>query len=196
MINSRDHADRDLSRDTAELLVEAREGRRTALDILFGPKLARLRRWARGRLPIWARSAMDTADIIQDVVLRVLNKMDGFDVRGKGALEAYLRQGVQNRIRDEIRSQGRRPMTNLDGVEILDPAPSAVETMESDDDRRRYRVALARLKNRERTLIVGALELGYTHEQLALITRRPTAESARVALHRALRRLAQEMTRV
>src|SRR5690349_24985397 len=32
--------------------------------------LPRLRRWTHGRLPAWARSAADTSDIVQDVLLR------------------------------------------------------------------------------------------------------------------------------
>jgi DNA-directed RNA polymerase specialized sigma24 family protein len=126
----------------------------------------------------------------------VVSRVDAFDARGKGALEAYLRRGIENRIRDELRSLSRWPTTSLDGVDVADFAPSAVDTLISEEDQQRYRVALNRLREVERTLIVGALELGYTHEQLALITGRPTSDSARVALHRALRRLADEMTRV
>lgn len=192
----RDYPDQAGSSDTADLLAQARAGRRTALELLFGAKLANLRRWAHGRLPAWARRTTETADIIQEVLLRVLNKMDAFDARGKGALEAYLRQGIQNRICDEIRIQARRPNTDFEGVDVVDPSPSPIEVLESDDDRRRYKMALTRLKERERMLIVGALELGYTYEQLALATGKPTAESARVALHRALRRMADEMARV
>jgi len=40
------------------------------------------------------------------------------------------------------------------------------------------------------------VELGYTPQQLALMTGRRRADSARIALHRALVRLAEEMTRV
>jgi DNA-directed RNA polymerase specialized sigma24 family protein len=53
---------------------------------------------------------------------------------------------------------------------------------------------LSRLRESERVLIVGTVELGYTYEQLAVATGRRTPGAARVALHRALRRLADEMS--
>jgi RNA polymerase sigma factor (sigma-70 family) len=188
------HPDND---DTAALLDRARKGHRSALDVLFARKVGGLRRWARGRLPAWARRTAETADLIQDAVLHFIARIDQFDARRKGALEAYLRQSIQNRVRDEIRLVGRRPMADdLDDIEVIDPQPSPLDATVAEENGRRYRAALDRLREADRHLIVGALELGYSHEQLALATGRPSAESARVALHRAMRRLADEMTRV
>ena len=65
----------------------------------------------------------------------------------------------------------------------------------SADDRRRYLVALERLRREDRELIVGALELGYSYEQLAVAVGKRSAESARIAVRRALARLAIEMSR-
>jgi DNA-directed RNA polymerase specialized sigma24 family protein len=59
----------------------------------------------------------------------------------------------------------------------------------------RYKAALGRLKPEERELIVGRFELEYSFEQLALAAHRRTAGAARVALSRALARLAAEMDR-
>ena len=53
--------------------------------------------------------------------------------------------------------------------------------------------ALGRLTERERRLIVGRGELGYSFEQLALVDDRASAEAARKALRRALVRLSAEM---
>ena len=41
--------------------------------------------------------------------------------------------------------------------------------------------------------IIGRLELGYSYEQLALVLRKPTPEAARLAVRRALGRLAERM---
>ena len=54
---------------------------------------------------------------------------------------------------------------------------------------RRYVDGLKCLKPRERRLIVGRAELGYTYRQLALVERLPSADAARMALKRALVRL-------
>src|SRR5690349_14530494 len=94
---------------TLTLLTRARSGDAHALDDLFGRYLPPLRRWAHGRLPRWAREMTDTQDLVQDALLQTFKKIGGFDCRGEGALQAYLRQAVMNRIRDELRRVARRP---------------------------------------------------------------------------------------
>lgn len=182
--------------ETVELLNQLRAGHRSALDVLMGRHLTGLRRWARGRLPAWARRTAETADLVQDVLLRALGRIENIEVRGKGALEAYLRRAIQNRIRDEIRTFARRPTTEVESLDLPAAGPSPYDQAVSEEDWRRYRQALANLTDGEQAIVVGALELGYNHEQLAVATGRPSRDSARVALHRALRRLADEMTRV
>lgn len=59
--------------------------------------------------------------------------------------------------------------------------------------RERYLRALRRLTPRERRLIVGRAELGYSFKQLALIDDRASADAARKALRRAVVRLSMEM---
>ena len=104
---------------TFRLLDRARSGDQEALERLFGRYLRPLQRWARGRLPGWARDLADTDDLVQDTLVQTFKKIDGFEPRGVGALQAYLRQAVLNRIRDELRRKRRRPeMTELDGLEI------------------------------------------------------------------------------
>ena len=65
--------------------------------------LGPLRRWVSGRLPRWARDLSDTDDIVQDTLLRTFTRIENFEVRGAGALQAYMRQAVMNRVRDELR---------------------------------------------------------------------------------------------
>ena len=86
-----------------DLLERARAGDASALDALMARHLPRLRRWASGRLPRWARDVADTQDLVQDTLLQTFKRIDRFEPRGEGALQAYLRQGVLNRIRDEYR---------------------------------------------------------------------------------------------
>src|SRR5690349_680232 len=85
--------------------------------------LPRLRRWTHGRLPVWARSAADTSDIVQDVLLRTLRRFDRLDVRGRDALGAYLREAVRNRIQDERRRVGRHGIDEDLSAEIPDVNP-------------------------------------------------------------------------
>jgi len=181
---------------SARLIARAQDGDRSALGVLLNRHLRPLQRWARGRLPRWARHVADTADLVQEAVLNTLRNLHAFEPEGQGALRAYLRRAVDNRINDELRRIGRRGQpAELDEAHP-DGAPSPLEEAIASQTEERYRAALARLPESDRRLVVGRVELGYTPQQLALMTGRRRADSARIALHRALVRLAEEMARV
>src|SRR5690349_21612046 len=98
---------------TIQLLERARAGDEAALEQLFARYLKPLRRWASGRLPQWARDVADTQDLVQETLLQTFKRIEGFEARGEGALQAYLRQALMNRIRDELRRFGRRGPRDL-----------------------------------------------------------------------------------
>ena len=127
--------------------------------------------------------------------MRTFRRLGSFEPTRERALQAYLRQAVQNRISDEY----RRIAVHGLGVEldeqVSDDRPSPLDLAISSDVEARYRRGLMRLTPGERELIAGRVELGYSHEQLALMTGRRTADAARVALRRALVKLAGEMDR-
>src|SRR5262245_59821821 len=82
------------SDSTLTLLERARAGDQAAIDALFERCVPPLLRWARGRLPRWARDLADTQDVVQDAVLQTFKQLKTFEARGEGALQAYLRQAV------------------------------------------------------------------------------------------------------
>lgn len=175
-----------------QLLARARGGESGALAQLVERYVPQLRRWAHGRLPRWVRSAADTSDLIQDVFLRTLARLDTFQPQGRRALAAYLRAAVRNRIADEHRRASRwTPATMaLDALPSNDASPA--EQAIGRESARRYRAALAQLGRRDQELVVAHVELEYTHAQLGcMIGRSPNA--ARMALCRALERLALRM---
>ena len=175
-----------------DLLERARAGDASALDALMARHLPRLRRWASGRLPRWARDVADTQDLVQDTLLQTFKRIDRFESRGDGALQAYLRQGVMNRIRDEYRRAGRRPAaTELDS-QAPDSAASPLEEAIGSQAVERYEAALQRLRAGDREAIIGRIEMGFTHEELATLLGKPSANAARLALERAIVRLAME----
>jgi hypothetical protein len=51
---------------TFHLIERARAGDQEALERLFARHLKPLQRWARGRLPKWARDLADTDDLVQE----------------------------------------------------------------------------------------------------------------------------------
>ena len=104
--------DRGDPESTRELIDRARRGEPGAVDQLFARHLGPLQRWASGRLPHWARDFADTDDLVQDALLQTFKRIGDFEPRGVGALQAYLRQAVVNRVRDELAAE--RPTTRLD----------------------------------------------------------------------------------
>jgi RNA polymerase sigma factor (sigma-70 family) len=174
------------------LLDRARIGDRTAFGRLIGRCLPGLTRWAHRRLPGWARTAADTTDLVQDAVLRTLQQTRTLDLRSRRALAAYLREAVQNRIRDEHRRIARRGVHATLADTLVDRAPSPLDRTLNQEQDARYRAALARLSPRDRELVVAHVELDYTHAQLGCMTGR-SRNAARMALERAVRRLAAQM---
>src|SRR5262245_3323365 len=79
---------------TYDLLERAKGGDAEALNGLFARHIPTLRRWATGRLPQWTRDISDTQDLVQETVLQVFKRVESFEPRGAGALQAYLRQAV------------------------------------------------------------------------------------------------------
>ena len=61
------------------------------------------------------------------------------------------------------------------------------------EQRERYEAALSRLKDSDRELIVARLELGMTYEEMAEALGKPSWNAARMAVVRALIRLASEL---
>lgn len=179
----------------AEWIRRAREGDSRAAERLFERYLPVLRRWAAGRLPPWAREHVDTDDLIQDTLLKTLRNLESFAPRHEGALAAYLRQAVDNRIRDEVRKVLGRPRREGVRDDHPDESASPLEAAVGSEALRRYEAALCRLSDEERDLILARVEMGLTYDEVANATGRPSADAARMAVGRALVRLAREMDR-
>ena len=178
---------------TTDLLARARQGDRAAIERLFARHLRPLQRFARGRLPGWARDLADTDDLVQDALLKTFKRIDAFESGHPGALQAYLRQAVLNRLRDELRRKARAP-SRVD-VADADLVGSPLEQAVGRETMAAYEQALARLKPEEREAVIGRLEMGFSYDELALALDKPTADAARKAAQRALVHLAEEMQR-
>jgi RNA polymerase sigma-70 factor (ECF subfamily) len=179
--------------ETQALIRRANAGDKAAADRLFARYAPALHRWTRGRLPRWARDIADTHDIVQDALLQTFRHLDGFEYRGDGALHAYLRQTVMNRIREELRRRQRRGER-----EDLDPTleaegPSPLEVAIGRETLDRYEEALARLTVDDREAIIARVELGLSHHEIAEALGKPSDDAARMAVARALVRLVKEM---
>jgi RNA polymerase sigma-70 factor (ECF subfamily) len=178
---------------TIELVVRARAGDRLAVEALLERCLPALRRWAHGRLPMAARGSLDTGDLVQETALHVLRRLDQFEPRHVGAMQAYLRMAVINRIRDEVRKVTRQPPPLELGDEPPSEQDSPLEEAIQAEAYERYRAALSSLAVRDREMIVARLEAQWSAQQIAQRFGLRTADAARMAVGRALRRLSARL---
>jgi len=175
------------------LLLRAQSGDEAARNELCARYLPRLRHWAHGRLPDWARDHLDTEDIVQDTLMQSVRRLDAFTPEHDRAFCAYLCEALRNRLRDAVRRAIRRPQ----GAPLEDVSPtsgpSPLELAVGEQTLRRYEAALNRLREPDRELIVGRVELGLDYTELATLMNKPSLTATRVAVSRALLRLAAEM---
>jgi len=176
---------------TIELVVRARSGDRLAMEALLERCLPPLKRWAHGRLPAAARGHLDTGDLVQEAALHVLGCLDRFEPRHVGAMQAYLRQSVINRIRDEIRRIGRNPHPDELPEDLASDRTTPLEAAIQTEAYERYRQALTKLTVKDREMIVARIEVQWTLPEIAQRFGLRTVDAARMAVSRAVKRLNQ-----
>ena len=180
---------------TIELVVRAQTGDRQAVEALLQRSVPQLKRWAHGKLPAAARGSLDTGDLVQDTVLHVLRRLDTFQPRHVGAMQAYLRQSVLNRIRDEIRKIGRHPAPSELPDDMPSEEPSPLERAVEAEAVSRYHQALTTLNPRDRQLVVARIEAQWSYDEIARQLGMSTPDAARMAVSRALRRLLDSLNK-
>jgi len=174
---------------TIELVVRAQDGDRRAVEALLQRSLPQLRRWAHGKLPPAARGKLDTGDLVQETVLHLLRRLDTFEPRHVGAMQAYLRQSVMNLIRDEVRRIGRHPAPSELPPDMPSDLRSPYEEAVRVEDVYRYHVGLGKLPSRDRELVVARIEAQWTYDEIGNRFGMPSSDAARMAVTRALKRL-------
>lgn len=92
-----------------------------------------------------------------------------------------------------MRRAAHRPPAPDDPPERVDPSPSPLEEALGQETVRRYEAALAGLRDEDRAAIVTRIELGCSYAEVAEALGKPTADAARMAVSRALMRLAEAM---
>lgn len=178
---------------TVELIIRARDGDRTALEALLQRCLPSLRRWAHGRLPPAARGHIDTEDLVQDAALNTIKHLQTFHPHHVGAMQAYLRRSVINRIRDEIRRVTRRSVAQELPDDLSSTDLSPLEQTIRNQSYEKYRDALKRLRVKDREIILARVEAQWTTQELAENLGFRTVGAARVATTRAMERLLAAM---
>jgi RNA polymerase sigma-70 factor (ECF subfamily) len=178
---------------TAILLERHRSGDPEAAAVLLGRYLPLLRAWAHGRLPARARGMAETDDLVQTAMIGTFRNLGAFQYRHEGAFLAYLKQGVLNALRNEIRRSGRHPtdeeLTESAGADDMS-ASRVVATRQLLD---RYEASLETLTEDQRHAVVLRLEFGLSLAEIARALGRPSADAARMLVARGLMNLAESL---
>ena len=156
-----------------------------------GEIVSRLGGWTRP-----ARSGRAAWSSVQDALHGSLARLSTLRSAHAAALRSYLRRAVENRIGDyqrralfrlnRVGEPSEPPRFSDDGA----PQPRQLIDMQTWA---RYLKGLERLTPRQRRLVVGRVESGYSYGQLALVERLPSPAAARMAFRRALKRLSDVM---
>src|SRR5262245_24994433 len=178
---------------SVELLARAQSGDDAALNTLLARYLPRLMRWASGRLPAGTRTMLDTSDLVQDAIINALRNLGTLEIRNEGTLQAYLRRAVHNRIIDLYRRSVRRPRRDELRDDAASPGASPLEEAIGAETIDAYERALEALSEADREAIVLRVELGLGFDEIAEQLGKPSADAARMAVTRAIARLATEM---
>lgn len=177
------------------LIERVRKGDTAARDELIQRYWPRLERWAHGRLPRGARDLHDTTDLVQDTVVAALGRLQEFTADRDGALQAYFRVALLNRIRSLAERDRRRGESVALQSLLVDQGPSPLEQAIGIEALESYDRALDRLGPKDREAIILRIELDLPYEEIARGLGKNTIVAARQAVSRALVRLAREMQR-
>jgi RNA polymerase sigma factor (sigma-70 family) len=181
---------------TLDLVARLRAGDKEALDIVWARCWKSLSCFAAGRVPPRIRGMLETQDLVAEALEKGLSRLLDIELARDGALMSYLRRVLKNLIVDKIRAADRSPLrASLDDQQLddtLSPLDRALEREKAE----LYEAALERLKPRDAELILLRVEQQSNYDEIALHRGLPTANAARIAVRRALFRLAHEMSRV
>lgn len=178
---------------TVELLRQAGRGDRAAMNRLFERLAPPLQRFARGRLPGWARGMIDTTDLVQETLASTYQVVERGEALEDGAIHAYLRRALRNRLVDELRKVNRRPALDEMDRSFEGDIASPLEQAIGAEALERYESALQRMKEADREAVVARIELGLSYQEIADMLNRPSADAARMSVSRALVALAEAM---
>lgn len=125
---------------------------------------------------------------MQEAVLRTLKTIKRVRHRTVGGMQAYLRAGVINRIRDLIRGTTRHGVPLVLDERQPGDSLSPLELAIRGQRMEAYLEAMARLKPADRQVIICRIELGLTVDEIAARLGKSTP-AAGMSVTRAVARL-------
>lgn len=188
---------------TQVLVGQIQQGDRAALEELCGRYQQRVLAAVRARLGAELRRKVESWDLVQEVMIEAVRRLDGFDFRSEGKFLNYLNHIVENRIRDEAdrqhaqRRDARREISldaprspsdekPLDLSGSSSGTPSQLVILGEDLERLERALDLLAVKSTDyRELIVAVQYEGQTFVELAA-EHGTTPDSIRMRFNRAM----------
>lgn len=180
---------------TEALLHAACAGSREARQQLYAHCLPALQRRARRWLPRTHAGLNDADDLVQIALLRALQRIGEFEVRGAASFLAYLHRILVNEVRGELRRQRRRG----DALELDENFASAADPVLdhvlSSERQSAYLSALRRLGSCQRQFLALRIDAGLSFSEIAARTGN-SEDGARMRVARALRSMTRQLAAV
>lgn len=166
---------------TAILLEKIVAGDESAKNDLVAHCYPLLLKWAHGRIPYSEISLVETTDLVQDTLIKGLQKIDRFKSHRTGAFLAYLRQIFINNIRDTANKA--KPTSDID--DFLNSKTHFSHEVALNDFIS-YEQALQKLNDIDQEAIILRIEFGFSYEEIAEAMEKSSADAARMLVNRAL----------
>ena len=94
---------RTCSQKTQELVAQAKEGDKSALNHLYRVYAERVRWMVRFRMNKELRSKLESMDIVQDTLIHALGGLEGFTYKNEGDFVRWLSKIAENELRGNLR---------------------------------------------------------------------------------------------
>ena len=149
-------------KELASALMRVADGDRAALQFVYGRTAAKLFGVCLRILP----DKVEAEDVVQEAYVTVWRRAGTFDP-DRGSPIAWLAAIAQNKAIDRLRGGTRRMKPLEDAADIFDPAPSALNTVITDETHRRLMECIDGLEARDASAIRETFLDGATYEKLA-----------------------------
>ena len=144
-------------------------------------------------MPPAARSALQTHDLVNDTLIRVLEGLPSFKPRHEGAFQGYVRTALGTASATSLANTSARERHIRSTARSPDMSISPLDLAIGQETFDRYEAALNRLRPEEKDLIIARIEMGLPHIEIAAMFDKPSVAAVHMALSRALVKLAEEM---
>ena len=191
---------------TLALVHAAQGGDRVALERLLARYQERVRRIVRLRLGPGLRSQLESADILQQVLLDAFRSLDRYEARDEAGFLAWLAGIAEHRIRDAVdyhasdkRDAARvQPLTrdtdsSTPSDPLADPQSAPPETASRAEQVERLEACLAELPEADRELVILRDYVGLSWAEVAERTGSPSPDAARMRYAAVLVQLGRQM---